>query len=152
VCLKFKESFYKMHDVITFFMDHWLLATTFIVVLLLLAGNEFFSQLIGGRKCVPSNVAYLTNKEGGTLIDLRNKTEYQQGYIASAVNAPFAELTAFFSKTKLAKDKPIILVDAQGAQSQKASALFRKQGFTQVYFLAGGIAAWRQESYPLVKK
>ena len=40
-------------------------------------------------------------------------------------------------------DKPIVVVCRSGNRSATACALLSRQGFTQVYNLAGGVTAWR---------
>ena len=53
----------------------------------------------------------------------------------------------------LAKDKaaPIIVVCQTGQRSGKAQAALKEAGYSEIYALEGGIAAWQQAGLPLVK-
>ena len=50
------------------------------------------------------------------------------------------------------KTKPVILVCATGVESPKMGQLLTTNGFTQLYYLSGGIAMWQSDNMPVVKK
>ena len=54
----------------------------------------------------------------------------------------------------LAKDKavPIIVVCQNGQRSSKAQAALKEAGYSEVYALEGGMAAWQQAGMPVVKQ
>lgn len=84
---------------------------------------------------------------GLTLVDVRSDDERTKASIAGAkaMNADvMAELEA------LPKDTPMAFICHTGGRSQVAAEHFRRQGFTQVANVAGGIDAWSKEIDPSV--
>jgi rhodanese-related sulfurtransferase len=49
------------------------------------------------------------------------------------------------------KEKPVIVTCKGGARGGTAVRFLKRSGFTQVYQLRGGIAAWEQASLPIEK-
>jgi rhodanese-related sulfurtransferase len=49
------------------------------------------------------------------------------------------------------KERAVIVSCATGNRSGSAAALLRKNGFTNVVNLAGGVAAWQQAGLPTEK-
>ena len=77
-----------------------------------------------------------------TLVDVRSDEEREKASItqAKAMNADvMAELEA------MPKDTPLAFICHSGMRSQVAAEHFRKQGFTEVSNVAGGITAWSKE-------
>jgi rhodanese-related sulfurtransferase len=48
----------------------------------------------------------------------------------------------------LPKEKTIIVYDANGVESIKASVLLLKNGFTKIYAMNGGFVSWVKNGYP----
>ncbi len=76
-------------------------------------------------------------REGGQLIDVRTREEFQQGHIKGAVNIPLSQLSTHLSK--LRKEKPVITCCASGVRSSQARNILASKGFVKV-FNGGG---WR---------
>jgi len=82
-----------------------------------------------------------------TLVDVRTDEERRKASLeaALAMNAEaLAELEA------LPKDTPIAFICHTGNRSNVAANHFRKQGFSEVYNVTGGIHAWSMEIDPSV--
>jgi len=82
-----------------------------------------------------------------TLVDVRTDEERRKASLKSA-QAMNAELMAELEA--LPKDTPIAFICHTGNRSNVAANHFRKQGFTEVYNVAGGIHAWSLEIDPSV--
>nr|WP_262919830.1 rhodanese-like domain-containing protein [Niabella hibiscisoli] len=68
----------------------------------------------------------LNDQDQYTIIDVRNKKEYDEDpIIASSVNIPLPELSKRFSD--IPKDKPIVVHCASGYRSSIATSILRKQ-------------------------
>ena len=93
----------------------------------------------------------LINQQNALVLDVRDAAEYGQGHVLNARNLPAGELAARASEIDKFKAKPVIVVCESGTRSDKAAATLRKQGFSQVVSLGGGVAAWRQAGLPLEK-
>ena len=50
------------------------------------------------------------------------------------------------------KERPIIVYCDSGDRAGKAAASLKKQGFTRVISLSGGIGAWQQAGLPVEKQ
>jgi rhodanese-related sulfurtransferase len=93
-----------------------------------------------------------------TLVDLREAEELQQnGKIAGAVHAPrgmlefYADPALPYHKPELDKSKKIILHCASGGRSALAAQTLKQMGYEQVAHLDGGIKAWEDAGFPVVK-
>lgn len=74
------------------------------------------------------------------IIDVREQDEYSLGHIPGAVLLPMSE---FQSRAgEIPQNTAIVLVCATGARSSLAAGYLVEKGFTQVYNLEGGMAAW----------
>lgn len=70
-------------------------------------------------------------KNGGQIIDVRTKQEYQGGHIRGSVNIPLNELSSKMGK--LDKNKPIITCCASGMRSASAKGTLKSNGFSEVH-------------------
>src|SRR5690554_485882 len=103
----------------------------------------------GGNLISANEVVQQINQRQAILIDIRKAESYKAGHIPQARNIPAEDL---ISKTeKIAKDKPIIVVCDTGRNAQRSVADLRKQGFTDVSVLEGGLVAWAQAGLPTKK-
>ena len=103
----------------------------------------------GGQFLSPSQATQKINHQNAILIDIRTTDSYKTSHIAQSRHIAAADLV---TKTdKIAKDKPIILVCDSGRNASKHVATLRKQGFSDVAVLEGGLTAWAQAGLPLKK-
>jgi rhodanese-related sulfurtransferase len=109
------------------------------------------SRGTGGKRVNTAAATQLMNKRGAVVIDVRESAEYAKGHLPQAKNAPLGELAA--RAPGLAKDKtaPIIVICQTGQRSGKAQAALKEAGYSEVYALEGGMAAWQQAGLPVVK-
>ena len=70
-------------------------------------------------------------QNGAQIIDVRTKSEYQQGHVKGSINIPLNNLSNHYSKLK--KDKPIITCCASGMRSASAKSILKSNGFTEVH-------------------
>jgi len=85
-------------------------------------------QLLGFGPKV--NYAQLV-KDGGIIIDVRTKGEYQQGHIKGSQNIPLDVLSSNLSK--LNKEKTIVTCCASGMRSAQAKSILLSNGFSNVH-------------------
>lgn len=87
----------------------------------------------------------------GIILDVRTPDEVSDGYInnASTINLYDDD---FIAKINLIqKDKQIYVYCKSGRRSSKAAELMKKNGFSKVYNLIGGIDEWKNMGYSIVK-
>jgi rhodanese-related sulfurtransferase len=84
------------------------------------------------------------------LIDVRNPSEWAAtGVILGSACIPLDTL-----KTRTSgfpHDATYVVVCQAGQRSQSGVAVLRQLGFSQAYSLSGGIVAWKQAGYEVVK-
>ena len=79
------------------------------------------------------------------ILDVRNPQELAAGPapIENAVNIPLPGFSRRYAE--LPRDKDIVTVCLSGGRSALAADLLIQAGFTRVYNLAGGMAAWQAD-------
>jgi len=130
---------------IQFFENHWILTT----LLLLLIAAWIGVEMVLRRQYTGLPVEMLIqqmNHARATCVDLREKSIYAQGHIVDALSLPVSLWPDAHKKLHAPRQRPIVLVCENGVASAKWCAFLRAEKFTEVYFLAGGMAAWRQEN------
>ncbi|MDX2214590.1 MAG: rhodanese-like domain-containing protein [Oculatellaceae cyanobacterium bins.114] len=99
-----------------------------------------------------SNVGDLKNRlEWGepalTIIDVRDRTAFNQGHIMGAMSMPLEGLVNQAQASIQAKRDIYVYGDTDDATAQAASAL-RSAGFIHVAELEGGLSAWKEVGGP----
>ena len=83
------------------------------------------------------------------IVDVRRPTEYSNGHVPRAMNAPLSALDRTIDELPLQKDKPTAVICAGGYRSSAAASLLQQQGFTNLINVAGGTGAWINAGYPV---
>jgi rhodanese-related sulfurtransferase len=128
----------------------WLVAI-FVTSGLMLAWPEL-SRLMGASSEIGTLEATQLMNQGSTLIlDVREGNEYAAGHLPRARHIPLAELSNRVGEIGKFKEKPVIVTCQSGMRSGRAAKVLKSAGFTSVYELKGGLAAWQQASLPVEK-
>jgi rhodanese-related sulfurtransferase len=98
----------------------------------------------------PQEVIRLMN-QGATLLDLRPQQAFQEGHITGARHLDAAQIASAGESLRRYKERPLIVYCDRGTAAGAAVRALTQQGFTKVFNLRGGIAAWRAESLPLAR-
>lgn len=122
-----------------------------------LRGNQL--EAVGVPTSVPVRVAFELLLAGHRYLDVRTPEEFSAGHAQGAVNIPYmyrvgsgmtknphflAEVTSHFRK-----DDEIIVGCQSGKRSMMAATDLLVAGFSCVTDIAGGHAAWSQNSLPM---
>ncbi|HYD34318.1 MAG TPA: rhodanese-like domain-containing protein [Methylophilaceae bacterium] len=99
----------------------------------------------------PADAVLLINRENALVLDVRDDAEYAAGHITDARHIPLAQLETRIEELRKFKDKPVLVNCQAGMRSAKACNILKKQGFTKVHNLQGGLNAWQQAKLPVVK-
>jgi rhodanese-related sulfurtransferase len=105
----------------------------------------------GGPSVNTLEATQLINRQDALLVDVREQAEFAQAHILNARGLPLSQLEARLGDIGKFKDKPVIVYCATGNRSSAAAAVLRKGGFSQVFNLSGGFAAWQQAGLPVQK-
>lgn len=66
-------------------------------------------------------------EQGGTIVDVRTASEYEQGHVKDSVNIPLDILTQ--NLHKLDKNRPIVTCCRSGMRSGQAAQILQDHGF-----------------------
>ncbi len=96
----------------------------------------------------------VTQNKTVIVLDVRTPEEYAIGHIEGALNINIAE--ADFSKrvSKLDRDKTYIIhcsANVKNGRSAKSLEIMSSFGFDKLLNMEGGIIAWEQSGYPIVR-
>lgn len=80
-------------------------------------------------------------KYGAIIIDVREPGEFKSGFIPGARNIPLSQLSRRLGD--IPRDKTLLLYCRSGMRSKNAAALLRKNGYSDLAHLQGGISAWK---------
>ena len=138
-----------MDQVIQFITNHWQMCVALIVIALLILTNELISQKKQGKTISTQETVELINHQKAIICDLRSTELYNKGHIINSIRTVEEDFTK--PRMEKNKQKPIILVCSKGIQSAALSTKLRKQGFSQIFVLAGGMSSWQTENLPVVK-
>ncbi|CAJ0796116.1 Thiosulfate sulfurtransferase GlpE [Ralstonia condita] len=105
----------------------------------------------GGAKLSASAATQLINRRNAIVVDVRESGEYAAGHLPQAKHAPLGELEGKAGSLAKNKETPIILVCQTGQRAGRAQAVLKRAGYSEVYSLEGGLAAWQQAGLPVVK-
>jgi rhodanese-related sulfurtransferase len=91
----------------------------------------------------------LINGRHAQIVDVRRADEFAAGSLPNARNIPLNQIDQ--QAKELRKDRPVILICDRGNASGRAAMKLRAAGLSEVYVLAGGVAAWREAGLPIKK-
>ena len=104
-----------------------------------------------GNSVNPGEATLLINREDAIVVDVREADEFAAGHLPDARNIPGSKLAERISEIEKYKDKPVIVCCATGMRSNNACAELKKNGFSRINNLAGGVDAWVGAGYPIKK-
>jgi hydroxyacylglutathione hydrolase len=82
-----------------------------------------------------------------TVLDVRERGEWEAGHIAGAVNVPLGHLTDRVAE--LERERPLVLHCQSGGRSSVAASVLRAHGFSNVINLADGFTGWQRRGLPV---
>jgi molybdopterin/thiamine biosynthesis adenylyltransferase/rhodanese-related sulfurtransferase len=114
--------------------------------------NDLLSQ---ARKDIPEvsveDVRHLVDRKADlALVDVREQSEFDEGYLPGATFIPrgFLELRI---EDKVPKDADVVVYCAGGTRSLLAGQTLRTLGYTRVRSMAGGFTKWKDAGHPWQK-
>ena len=139
-----------MDRVITYYGHHYYLATFAVVAGLAVLLYELYlrTQSVGG--IAPQEAIRLMN-QGATVLDLRTPEAFASGHINGARHMDTSQILNGAETLKRYKEKPLIVFSDSSNLAAAAVRTLTRQGFTKVFNLRGGVAAWRSQNLPLAR-
>jgi len=121
------------------------------IVSLGLKENDIDPNAMTGTHLAPDELhQWFENGEDFTIIDMRNDYEHMVGHFPNSVLPKlknFRDLPKELPNLAHLKDKKVLTVCTGGVRCEKASGYLKREGFTDVYQLDGGMVSY-MEQYP----
>ena len=137
---------------IQFIGNHWMLSSGTFIVSVLLVQDVFDTFTRKYKTATPARAVELLNLEDIIAIDVREPHEFAKGHIEGALHITVGRLKERLYELESHKNSPVLVYCQQGTRSKEACKQLVKEGFTQVYYLDGGLLTWQEQKLPLVKK
>ena len=137
-----------MDHVLEFVSHHPWLATATAVLVAVIVVYEMRSRSESLRSVSPQDLVRLMN-HGALVLDLRPQDQYAAGHLSGARQMTGDQILKATDTLKKHKEKPVVVYDDSGSLSGAAVRQLTAQGFTRVFTLRGGLAAWRADNLPL---
>ena len=92
----------------------------------------------------PTDFHSLVEEQGGVLLDVRTRREFDHKHIDGAMNIPVGELGRRLGELG-DRERPVVIYCRSGNRSSHALRLLRERGFTTVHDI-GPMGAWGKDS------
>ncbi len=84
------------------------------------------------------------------VFDVRTIAEYQTGHLKNSMQADWTDKTQFNERIKyIDKNIPVYIYCLSGVRSAQAADYMRKNGYSNVIEMNGGISAWKRNGKPI---
>jgi rhodanese-related sulfurtransferase len=137
-----------MDRVLEFASHHPWLATATVVLVAMIVVYEMRARSESLLSVSPQELIRLMN-QGALLLDLRPQEQYQAGHLEGARQMSSEQILSAADTLKRHKEKAVVVYDDSGSLGAAAVRQLAAQGFTKVFTLRGGLAAWRADNLPL---
>lgn len=132
----------------------FLLENLFIIIIAVISGAMLawpaLSRTRGVKGIDIAAATHLVNREHAIFVDVRAADDYAKGHIPQARSLPLDQIET--RAQSLPKNKPLIVVCADGRTAGRAVAQLQAKGFDKAVALTDGVRAWQQANLPLTTK
>jgi sulfur-carrier protein adenylyltransferase/sulfurtransferase len=92
-----------------------------------------------------------TERQEIVLVDVREKHEWNEGYIPGAIHVPRGYLELQIEEAVPDKSKTVVLYCAGGVRSLIAGVTLQQMGYQNPISMSGGFGQWKGNGYPFVQ-
>jgi rhodanese-related sulfurtransferase len=139
-----------MDRLLEYCAHHPLLAALTGLAALGVLAYESWLRMQNAGALAPQEVIRLMN-QGATVLDLRAADAFAAGHISGARHFEAGQIGSAGEALKKYKERTLIVYCDRGMTAAGAVRTLVQQGFTKVFNLRGGLAAWRAENLPLAR-
>jgi len=137
-----------MDRVLEFVSHHPWLATATVMLAAVIVVYEMRARSESLVSVSPQELIRLMN-QGALLLDLRPQEQFQAGHVSGARQMNSEQILGAADTLKKHKEKAVVVYDEGGSLGASAVRQLAAQGFTRVFALRGGLAAWRADNLPI---
>lgn len=109
------------------------------------------SQSAIQNKSVKEVKELLEKNKNITLLDVRTSEEFKTGHIANSTLFPVDTIQQKAETIVKDKNTKLVVYCRTGKRSKKAAETLKSLGYNNIINMEGGITAWQQEGYQIVK-
>lgn len=140
-------------DFFMFIKQHLVLVFIWFFLLSMMFYSIIVSWMRGRFEVSCNQLVLLMNQKKSAIIDVRNKHDYDYGYIMDSINVPFDNIrNDQVVLLKKLKNRAVTIVSDNIKTSHSARKYLNKMGFIEVHVLNGGINNWESCGFPLLSK
>lgn len=142
---------------LSLFQDHFLLRLENLIFLVTAAisGLLLLWPMVtqrGIKEIDTRTAVQLINYQDALVLDVRDDSEFTAGHLPNAKHIPAEKIEERWAELQKFKEKPVVMIYRSGVRSHNASQVLKKNGFSQVVNLMGGIDSWKRAGLPIVKR
>jgi rhodanese-related sulfurtransferase len=137
-----------MERLLEYLSHHYYLSGLAAAMALAVLVFELRTRALNYSGLQPQEAIRLMN-QGAQVVDLRDTAAFAAGHVTGARHLAPEQRDMAAESLKKFKDKMLVLYCEEGTQAASLTRQLHANGFTKVFTLRGGLAAWRAEGLPL---
>lgn len=141
-----------MQQILEFIANHPFLWALFALIVVAFIASEVWRLARGNSPLSPADAVRLINSSDAAVVDVRSASDFKKSHLLNAVNVPLAGIGERSKEIARNKETTILCYCAAGSVAPQACAKLRKQGYTNVHALKGGINGWQSAGMPVTQK
>jgi adenylyltransferase/sulfurtransferase len=95
-----------------------------------------------------SRAAELRETDSPVFVDVRERSEWDEGHVPGAVHVPKSHLESRIEQAVPDRDAGVVVYCASGSRSVFAAKTLEELGYENVVSLAGGFTDWKRNGFP----
>jgi len=95
-----------------------------------------------------SRAAELRETDSPVFVDVRERSEWDEGHVPGAVHVPKSHLESRIEQAVPDRDATVVVYCASGSRSVFAAKTLEELGYENVVSLAGGFTDWKRNGFP----
>ena len=137
--------------ILQFIQNNWFLFILLFLIIGMLCLDPIRRRTSGIQSVSALQLPQLMNHENTVIVDVGDNNDFAKGHIANAINIPVGQLKMNLARLEKhrKKESTIVLVCRSGQLAPRGAQVLKKENFSKLYTLTGGMNAWVKENLPV---